>query len=282
MAAVAENASLAFQLEKKTGVGLSMRRALLGDLGAALALLRADDVPLDQRVHQVRRKLKRDRSLTRVFAATVPELADAIRRGMRDAGRELAGLREAHALAAAAADLGSELDPDGGQALAAVVPIAHDPKDASAAIARASSHIETARSLVGYLPVGGGRTMFDAALARAYRNASKWHRKAEHSGKTADLHEWRKALKELVHLTQFGDGQIHRYKKTLKRAHEAEELLGSDHDLAILRDKLAKGGQSAASRFVSTVEIGGRRTKLQRKAFKLGREIDKAKPPELR
>lgn len=273
---------MTFRLKSKKRVGRSMRRALAHDLRAAAETLRADDVPLERRVHKARRKLKRDRSLVRVFAPIVPELARAIRRDIRDAGREIAALREAHALAAAAADLGRQLDPAGGEALVAAVTIPEEQHDAPAAIARAVGKIDDASALVGYLPVGGGRRLYNDALERSYKDARKMHRKAERSGRTADLHEWRKALKVLVHLTQFGDGQVKRHDKTLRRAREAEELLGDDHDLAILRGRLMRGGRSAASRFVRNVEIGKRRAALQRKAFKLGRAIDKAKPPVLR
>ncbi len=273
---------LAFRLVKKHGVGASMRAALAEDLDEAHAMLAAEDLPLERRVHQVRRKLKRDRSLVRTFEPVVPELASQIRVDLRDAGRHLAALREAHALAAAAADLARDLDAAGGAVLTQAVAQPKPDQREAEAIAQALERIAAARALVGYLPIVRGRKLFNQALADAHRRSRGLQRKAARSGKTADLHEWRKALKDIVHLTSFGNGQVRDARKLRKRAHEAEELLGKDHDLAILRGRLVKGGKTAAARFVSNVEIGGRRAKLQKQAFALGRRIGNAKAPRLR
>lgn len=274
---------LSFQLTNRKALGQALRAALAHDLAAAVAMLGDRDLPLERRVHKVRRKLKRDRSLLRVFAPAVPELAGAIRLKLRDAGRELAGLREAHALAAAAADLGRELDARGSAALKAAVAMPDvDEGSESAAIARAASLIGDAAALVAFLPTAKGRRRFNAALAEAHDRSRRLRRKAERSGRTADLHDWRKALKDLVHLTLLGNGLLRHGKGVVSRARAAEERLGDDHDLAILRERLVKGGRTAAARFVSNVEIGDRRNSLQRRAFRLGRQIDRAKTPVLR
>ncbi len=274
---------MAFKLEKAEPVGAAMRRALADDLEIAEALLSGGELPFETRVHRVRRRLKRDRSLLRVFDRTAPELSRRLRVLLRDAGRALAGLRESHALADAAADLGRRMgEPEEAILLAAAAPENGGTTDPVTTVAAAQDLISDARSLVSLLPSRHGKTSYAKALRRSFRLAGKAETKAARSHSTHDLHEWRKRLKDLVHLTQFGGERLRHAGRTLTEAKKAEQLLGDDHDLAMLRSRVVKRGRTAAARFVSNVEIGGRRAKLQEKAFALGRKVDRARPPRLR
>jgi hypothetical protein len=280
-----EMAALGFRLKKKERAGAAMRRALAEDLETAEAMLQGGKLPFETRVHKVRRRLKRDRSLLRVFEPTAPELSRRLRVLLRDAGRELAGLRESHALAVAAANLGKEMDAQEEAILqAAVAPQSsgNAGHDDATTLATASELIGHARSLVCLLPSKRGERLYDKALRQAHKLAGKAQKQAVRSHATNDLHEWRKRLKDLKHLTQFGGSRLRRADHIFDDAKRAEELLGDDHDLAMLRSRVVKQGRTAAARFVSNVEIGGRRAKLQRQAFALGRKISRKRPPQLR
>jgi len=261
-----------------------MRKALADDLKGAAGLLEGEPGSFEERVHKVRRRLKRDRSLARVYQPVAQELSRQIRLKLRDAGRELAGLRESHALAAAAADLGAKLDEQGEAIILAAVSPAADAasEEEHRVVAAAAKRIAEAELLVEALPEKRGRRLLDRALARAHRRARKAQKRAVRSRATEDLHEWRKALKDLTHLSQFAGKRLRRGGKVRDRARKAEQLLGDDHDLAILRSRVVQQGKTAAARFVSNIEIGGRRGKLQRRAIRLGRKIGAAAPPKLR
>lgn len=275
---------MAFRLGRKERVGHALRRVLAADLDAADALLAGGELRFDTRIHKVRRRLKRDRSLLRVFEPAAPELARHLRVLLRDAGRALAGLRESHALAAAAASLSKQMGKqEEAILLAATAPQHHDAGgDDGETLAAASRLIGEARGLVSLLPSRRGRRLYGRALREAHALSRKARKTALRTRATDDLHEWRKRLKDLAHLTQFGGGRLRDAKRTLADAKRAEQLLGDDHDLALLRGRVVKQGRTATARFVSNVEIGGRRAKLQRKAFALGRRIDRRHPPQLR
>jgi hypothetical protein len=261
-----------------------MRRALSADLRGSAALLDGGSGSLEERIHKVRRRLKRDRSLVRVFVPAAPKLSRRIRFKLRDAGRALAGLRESHALAAAAASLGEALDAQGEAIVlaAAAPPPAHRPVNQRQVIETAAALIGEAEHMVQDLPRRRGRRLLNRGLARAHRRVWKARKTALRSGATEDLHEWRKELKDLTHLSRFAERRLRSGRRIGGWAREAEQLLGDDHDLAILRSRVVDKGATAAARFVSNIEIGGRRAKLQRRADRLGRKIDRTPPPQLR
>lgn len=261
-----------------------MRRALSVDLRNSAALLDSGPGSLEQRIHKVRRRLKRDRSLVRVFAPAAPKLSRQIRLKLRNAGRALAGLRESHALAEAAASLGKKLDAQSEAiVIAAATTKARDGTDKDRqVIDSAIALIGEAAAMVDALPRKRGRLLLNRALARTHRRVWKARKTASRSGATEDLHEWRKELKDLTHLSRFAAKRLRSGKRVRGWSREAEQLLGDDHDLAILRSRVVEKGKTAAARFVSNIEIGGRRAKLQRRAYKLGRKIDRAPPPRLR
>ncbi|MCW5695142.1 MAG: CHAD domain-containing protein [Bauldia sp.] len=274
---------MGFRLKRHERVAPGLIRLLDRDLQRAGRALGGSPVGLDARVHKVRRRLKRDRSLLRVFEPAAPELARAIRRGLRDAGRALAKLRERTALQAAASALRVELDARGRAALeAALTPRSADETRSLQPLQEAAGLIRTARTSARLLPRKGGRKLLDDALARAHRKARKGHRHAAKSLATADLHEWRKELKDLLHLIKLSGDRVAAGNATAKRAGAAERILGDDHDLAALGDRVIRFARDRSGRAKGAATIDARRRRLQKAAFKLGKKIDKAKAPRLR
>jgi len=274
---------LGFKLKRHERVAPGLIRLLHRDLDRADRALGGGPVGLDARVHKVRRRLKRDRSLLRVFEAATPELAKAIRRSLRDAARALAKLRERSALKAAASTLRGNLDSRARAALDAALPSpAPDESGSLQPLEEAASLIAAARANLRLLPAKGGRKLLDAALERAHRKARKGHRHAAKSRATADLHEWRKELKDLLHLIELSGARVSRGAATARGAGAAERILGDDHDLAALGDRVIRFARDRSGRARGAATIDARRRRLQRSAFRLGRQIDKAKPPRLR
>ncbi len=274
---------MAFRIGRRGAIGASLKRILIDDLDAAIADLANENEPLAGRVHRVRRRLKRDRSLARIFEPSAKEIARELRRTLRDAGRALARLREGAALAATARDLTTGL-PAGTDdvMLAAATPTrAHTPGMPSA-VAAATVLVAAAVRLAEQLPVEGGRRLLKSALGRARGKVRKGHDQALARRTTDDLHEWRKQLKEYGHLMAVAARRLKGDAKLLRLAKDAEALLGDDHDLAILRERVVRMSASGPRRFAGSVAIGRRRLKLQQQAFALGRRVVDARPPRLR
>lgn len=269
-----------FALHRKEKVGKGLVRLLDRDLAASERALTGGGVGLDARVHKVRRRLKRDRSLLRVFEQVVPAEARAIRHQLRDAGRALAKLRERQALTAAASSLRRDLDPTGRAALRAALAPVREVADGQP-LAEASALIAAAHRAIGRLPSKGGRKLLDRALRRAHRRVGDGYRKAVRTRSTADLHEWRKELKDLVHLIRLGGSRVAHGARTEARAGMAERTLGDDHDLALLAERVVQFARSHSGRLSGTAKIRVRRARLQNQAFRLGRKMEKKRPPRL-
>jgi len=74
-------------------------------------------------------------------------------------------------------------------------------------------------------------------LRRIYRRGRKRIRVASADPTTENRHEARKRVKDLWHATQIVRPAAPRKPKKLsRRAHDVADLLGDDHDLAVLRD----------------------------------------------
>jgi hypothetical protein len=142
--------------------------------------------------------------------------------------------------------------------------------------------INAATRLAEQLPTGKGRRLLEAALARARRKVGKGYRRAVASRTAADLHEWRKRLKEYGHLLAVAGKRLKGERGPLRLAKETEELLGDDHDLAILRERVVRMSASGPKRFAGSVAIGKRRLRLQGKAFVVGRRLIRSAAPKLR
>lgn len=126
---------------------------------------------------------------------------------------------------------------------------------------------------------------FDAlrpGLRRIYRRGRKRTRRARKVPSSENLHDLRKRVKDLWHATQIlRPIAPKRIKKLSKRAHRLADLLGHDHDLALLGDyadvnRQAFVDEAARERLLSVVER--RRSVLQRKALKRAKRLYRRSP----
>ena len=127
---------------------------------------------------------------------------------------------------------------------------------------------------------------FDAmkpGLRRIYRRGRKRMRTARREPTTENLHEARKRVKDLWHATQIvRPAAPKKLKRLSRRFHDLADLLGDDHDLAVLREYVERHPQAFdddASRRALLAVLDRRREALQRDALKLGKRLY-AQPPK--
>jgi hypothetical protein len=101
---------------------------------------------------------------------------------------------------------------------------------------------------------------------------------------TENLHELRKRTKDAWYAAIVRPASPKRMKRTARRAHGLSNLIGEDHDLAILgqraverRDRFEDA--TAAGELAKLIER--RRDELQRKALGLGERLFRRKPCKL-
>ena len=104
-------------------------------------------------------------------------------------------------------------------------------------------------------------------------------RRAETSLATPDLHRWRKAVKDLWHLLVLARKRLPRGMGPIAdRLQRLSELLGQDHDHAVLAEKLALSPTGDPALMRQLALIARERRRLESEAFALGAAVYRKRP----
>jgi CHAD domain-containing protein len=278
-----------------------LARATLKQLDRAIALLEGQgEEPREQTVHEARKALKRARALVRLQREALG--AKRFRRvnaALRDAGRGLAGARDAEVIVDAL-ELLVERHPRRlagspgiavwrGELVAERERLRVQTREGAPARTLIVSELRVTRGIVERWELRrseGSR----AALARAERRTARRGleriygegrrrrgraRKAETS---AALHEWRKRVKDLRYVAE----ALKLRDDVAQRADRLGETIGAEHDMALLAESLREHrgclkGERGTRRALKQL-IRRRRARLRRRALRLGEELYGRKP----
>lgn len=283
-----------FRLRTGEYVPDGVRRIARGRLDAARERLDgAARRDLADAVHDTRKDLKRLRAVVRLSRdALGEEVYDRENTSLRMAGRRLSGARDAQVLvetlddlrkrfaddlpAAITDGLRARLQADDERARAAL-------RDDDRAVALTVATLADARTRTASWALDGdGFAALAPGLRRTYRRGRRAIATASREPTTENLHEARKRAKDLWHALQIvRPAAPKRLKKLAREAHHLADLLGDDHDLAVLRDFAsghAKCFADEADRQALLAVIDRRRAVLQRRALAAGRRLYTRKP----
>jgi CHAD domain-containing protein len=279
---------LPFALQPAEPVPDAVRRIVDEQLAKALEELR--DVPpakADAAVHSARKRFKRVRAVLRLVREELGEEVFAAENAhFRDAGASLGEARDAAVLVETLASLRGELDPEvyaGARRtlLARRRAVKRRVLDGGDGLASVAAAAQAARERLADWPLSADD--FGAlapGLKRAYRDARQAFDRAR-PGEHADrFHDWRKRVKDLWHHCEVLQPIWPAVLKPLAAEfHELADLLGGDHDLAVLQD-LCRADAMAHARQTSPVIDAAefRRTALQRRARALGDKLFAERP----
>ena len=281
-----------FRLHPDESAAEGVRRIARGQIELASGELRSGD-DVAEPVHEARKSFKRVRAVVRL--ARDPLGDDVYRRenvAFRDTGRELSDARDAQVLRetldAVLERYGNEID-DGAftglrEALDADARDAHErvAQDAEA-VAQLRSILDAARDRVAVwpLPEHADAGMLAPGFDRIYKRGRRALKAAERERSDENLHELRKRAKDLWHAAQvLRPASPRRMRRLARRAHKLSDLLGDDHDLALLhaaareRYRTLGPGELALLRGL----IGRRRAQLQRAALACAERVYARKP----
>jgi CHAD domain-containing protein len=290
----AREAARVFRLRDGEFVPDGMRRIARGQLDAGLEELEGQPGrKLDEAVHETRKRLKRLRASLRLERFAIGD--ETYRREnavFRDLGRRLSAPRDASVLTqtldALTDRFADELPADQVSALRdrfeenhkrAVTKLRRDP----AGVDAVRSELEEARvRSASWKYDSDGFEALRPGLERIYRRGRRCMRAVADEPSDEHLHEWRKRAKDLWHALQvLRPAAPKRMKAQAKRAHQLSDLLGDDHDLAVLREHLAHADFSREQEGTRTAllsVIDRRRASLQREALELGARIYGRRP----
>lgn len=267
--------------------------ALLDSIGARLA---TDAALSDSNIHEIRKTCKKLRAVLRIIR---PALEDgnfrALDRMIRDLARQLAGMRDTRVMRDTLDLLGQHFAPVlHAQALAPVhaalgqgtakhVGAAAVLPDAAALRARLTE-ITAAAAQADYDRIGTA-TLLDG-LETIYRCGRRALRRMEASPDTENGHGLRRQAKyQYYQLRTLGSWNDTALKPLIDGFHRLEELLGKDHDLAVLGETLGKQPQlcpDKVRRELLHALIESRRIALMTRALRLARQLYRSKPGRYR
>jgi CHAD domain-containing protein len=242
-------------------------------------------------VHEARKAIKRVRALARLLRSELGEKEfKRVNDSLRDAGRRLAGARDAEV----------RLETLDGL-------IERHPKAlALEGVERLRERLERERTQMGE-PADRKQVLEDIAtmrrqlaqwnivdhdfqalapgLRRIYREGRRRyaHVKHEHADDAQALHDWRKRVKSLYYaLDMLGGKKAPGARRATRQADRLGDMLGEDHDLWMLSAYLqehadALVGESSA-RETLLKRIGRRRERLRKRSLKLGARLYGRKP----
>jgi CHAD domain-containing protein len=271
---------MAYEFATAEKVRESVRRCGAEELDRAIQEL-TDGVKVDpvEAVHEARKALKMERSLLRLAR---PTLVGSVRRrhnvALRDAARRLSGARDADVMLEALEGLAKRY---AGQVPAATFTAIRAPLEADRELARselqASGAIEAAvdelRSVrlqvAGWRLRRGGWAALEGGLKREYGRGRRAWRRAQHDPTVEKLHAFRKRAKDLwYHLRLLEPAAPLTLAGQVKEAHALTKLLGDDHDLAVLRERLTAIEPDVAADLEPVFRmIDHRRLQLQEQAW---------------
>ena len=273
---------MAYEFEINEPVRTAVVRCAAEQLDRAVTELSEgiNDDPV-RAVHDARKAIKKERSLLRLASGAMS--TDERRRenaALREAARELSGTRDADVMIAT---LDGLADRFAGQLPAKTFDAIRERlgprsghRPGSALEARAVQELGALRVRVDDWKLSrGGWKAIDSGLLRSYTRGRKAFARARARRSTEDLHEWRKRVKDLWYqerlLAPTCGPAVRGQTKDAKRL---ADLLGDDHDLAVLREELASDTMPAPVDVGAVVElIDHRRHELQTEAIALGERV---------
>ncbi len=260
-------------VENGAGLGKLVRAAAAGQLDKALGVLRGELTEAraqDEAVHEVRKRLKEVRALVRLVREGIGDKTFcALNGALRDAGRPLSEVRDATAVMEALEKLPGANTKVRGALQSRRVEIRRRVIEGDKALDKARLAVEAVRAECESWKVDGGWRTLAAGLEGAYRKGRKRMGEALGTDEDEAWHAWRKRVKDLRHQVEMLSPLWPRGLKALaKEAHGLTDLLGDDHDLAVLAG-LAPGLAKA---------VAPRREHLRRLARALGARLFAEKP----
>lgn len=272
---------------------MGVRRVARGQLDLSIALLRGDEGHGGaQAVHEVRKSLKRLRTLVRLNRDLVGDRHYRHEnRALRDVGRSLSQARDAQVL----------LDTLGGLQTTEGAPEEVWSHFRSVLEAEIQSGASTPNGAVGEepaqaleaarlrvstwpLPDHGGAAALAPGFERIYRRGRSASKAAGSDPSVENLHELRKRAKDLWYGAQLlRSAAPKRMKKLARRAHELSNMLGDDHDLAILVQRAHSSPElfDSSELELLTALVQSRRDELRRRLLRIARRLYKRKPRAL-
>lgn len=246
-------------------------------------------------VHQARRHLKKLRALLRLLRPAIGDAAFATEnRCFRRAGRRLSRARDAEVCLQTLKTLrdgegaGKAMQPVLSETEMSVADLlGHHRRPAQRTLdVVAASLVEAAARVRAWSFESDGWKALEPGFQRLCRRERKSSRRAAKDATVEELHTWRKRVKDLgAAFTLLRDLQPEETRELRKSAKTLADLLGRDHDLAVLRETIcgndAPRRASKGSRRALAAQVEERRRAVQEEALAAGKCLHGDEPKKM-
>jgi CHAD domain-containing protein len=274
---------MSYRLTMTQTPGDELRRCAAEQLAEARdGLAAATGADRAEAVHEARKSLKKTRSLLRLARPVIgPKRFKAVNAALRETGRTLSGTRDADVLIEVVDDLGERYVGQVPAAAfdslrAAVTEAVRAPASGQDPIPAAIQQLNAVYDDIPNWPVD--RATWDTVvdgLARSYARGRAGMGAVDEDPTVELRHDWRKRVKDLWYQERLvADAWEPVLTAYAEEAHVLSELLGDDHDLAVLHDAITSGRVQAGPEADAILElVERRRDELLRDGLVLGRRI---------
>lgn len=257
-----------------------LRRVTREQLDDAVERLTAPDDPFDVRVHEARKRTKEVRAVLRMVRKPLgASIKQEQSRRLRDGAHQLAPARDAEVARATLATLDR-----GATDLARLRKALDEQRDsARASVAGAGTAEQVAADLAdlrdeveAWPLTSDGWALIAPGVTRVYRRGFRRAREAMADPTDDAMHEWRKRVKDhWCHLRLLTPTFPTALEPLAEAAHRLSDVLGDDHDLAVLATTLDQldVGVSARARGRLDRRLSERRAELRAEAWDLGTRL---------
>jgi CHAD domain-containing protein len=242
---------MAYAIEQGERISVAMPRIVVERIDTALEQLLDGREPVEERIHNARKRFKESRAVVRLLRSPLGDHFTAENAWFRDAGRDLAAIRDADAVLEAADGLVEFADGFHERRVIRRLRrrLVRAQRRAQAAeldacIANTARQLPIARARIGlwpalpddFLSIGSG-------LQRTFRDGRRAWRHALESPSPEAFHDWRKRVKDHWYHVQVLRNLNPSFTKPYRDAMEQlSDALGDRHDLDVLRDTIATLG----------------------------------------
>ncbi len=287
---------MSFRLRRNESVDEGVRRIARQEIGSALAKIDDECLPLDRTVHEVRKHCKKLRGLLRLVRPGFEETYRQENAWFRDAAQDLSGVRDADVLIRTFDRLVScrpgQLDASTTDSLRGALEqhrrvFGEQIGNLNERLDQFAHKLTEARERIAdWRLERNGFDVIGAGVEAAYRRGRRTMKNAYADPTPENFHEWRKRAKDHWYHMRLLRGLWKQEMQTRRDAAESlSELLGDDHDLIVLREKLCgetiklDGQKDRVAKILAMIDA--RRLELQATARPLGKRLYAEKPSEL-
>jgi CHAD domain-containing protein len=273
-----------YRIKQKEQVGKAVRRIVREQLRSAIRVAKDRELGQEERVHEVRTRLKRSRAALGLIRRDAGGKAARDDRRLRDAGRLLAKPRDlavqAHTFRVLGTRLRSELPPRLVARLGAAerqIRRALEPEEVEKDLKRAVRALRRLRGDLAEWGVGKGRRAIGDSVTRTYRHGLETLEAARERPSPQRFHDWRKQVKALSYELRIIAAAVPELTTTLiPKVERLGEILGQVHDLDCVKATAALHprwfGRAADGEAVLAA-VDARREELEQEALTLAATV---------